>query len=761
MNAVSGNGGSWAARWRPSVAMQGLALGLLIVAAYLRAMGGEFLWDDDAHITANAVIVGPLGLKEIWTTSAANYFPLVLTNFWFQHALWGLNPVGYHIVTLAFHVGAALLLWRVLVTMRVPGAWLGAALWALHPVQVESVAWICELKNTQSAVFFLAALLFFMRWSAARGGAAATAGSTRTYGLALGFALAAVLSKPSTVMLPVALVLGWWWQHRRFPWREAGWFVPFFALSGLVAGWTIWEQKFHSGAIGPEWSQTWAERCIIAGQAVWFYLGKLAWPFELTFIYPRWAPDASDPLSYVPGVLVVAGLVGLWWRRERQPAGFVAGFYFVGLLFPILGFFSVYFFRYSFVGDHFQYLASMAPLAGVGAGLAIIGSRRILTAVGGSLVIGLTVLTVMQCGEYLNREALWRATVARNPQATMAWVHLGDVLAKSNRKAEAMECFRRALVLNPKHPEAHNHVAIEYLLQGKTAEGIAALERAIASRPKFPVARTNLGVTLMKQGRAKEALPHFESAIESWPASPEARVNLANALAAVGRAAEAVEQYEVALKLDANYPGLRDHYGIALVEAGRSAEAVTQFEAALKAQPNDARVHRNLAIELRGLGRLPEALAHFETAIRLEPDRAETHDDYGVALAAAGRTAEAVAQYQTALRLNPALASAHNDYGVVLAQTGQMAEALRRFDEALRLDAGYVGAHINRGRALAALGRVEEASEAIARVVQLQPGSAAAHGFLAQLLRALGREAEARTHGETAARLQAATAGKK
>jgi hypothetical protein len=215
MNPASGNGGGWAERLRSSWAMQGLGLGLLIVAAYLRAMGGEFLWDDDAHITANAVIVGPLGLKEIWTTAAANYFPLVLTNFWVQHALWGLNPVGYHLVTLAFHVGAALVLWRVLLTLRVPGAWLGAALWALHPVQVESVAWICELKNTQSAVFFLAALLYFLRWSATRGGGSpATAGATGNYALALGCALAAVLSKPSTVMLPVALVLGWWWQHR-------------------------------------------------------------------------------------------------------------------------------------------------------------------------------------------------------------------------------------------------------------------------------------------------------------------------------------------------------------------------------------------------------------------------------------------------------------------------------------------------------------------------------------------------------------------
>jgi len=201
---------------------------------------------------------------------------------------------------------------------------------------------------------------------------------------------------------------------------------------------------------------------------VWFHLGKLAWPFELTFIYRVGPRTPTSTLSYFPGVLAVGGMAGLWWRRERWPAGFVAAFYFVGTVVSGARILLGLLFRYSFVGDHFQYLASMAPLALVGAGLAALASLRLRMAIGGSLVAGLAVLTVLQCGEYLNREALWRATVARNPQATMAWVHLGDVLAQSNRKAEAMECFRRALALNPQHPEAHNHVAIEYLLQGKT-----------------------------------------------------------------------------------------------------------------------------------------------------------------------------------------------------------------------------------------------------------------------------------------------------
>ena len=276
----------------------GALLTAALAAVYWQSLRGDFLWDDDLHVTANPTIVGPLGLKEIWTTARANYFPLVLTNFWVQHALWGLNPFGYHGVTVLCHAFAAVLLWRVLLRLGVPGAWLGAALWALHPVQVESVAWICELKNTQSAVFFLAAILFWLRWlkvgrvsdpplpggDVQRGPETRATPAVHRYALALLYALLAILSKPSTVMLPVALALVAWWQNRRLERRTLLALVPFFALSAVAAGWTIWEQKFHSGAQGAAWDQTFLERVLIAARVVWFYLGKLLWPAPLMFV---------------------------------------------------------------------------------------------------------------------------------------------------------------------------------------------------------------------------------------------------------------------------------------------------------------------------------------------------------------------------------------------------------------------------------------------------------------------------------------------
>lgn len=665
-----------------------------IAAAYAPSLGGGFLWDDDTHITANPTIVGPLGLKEIWTTARANYFPLVLTNFRAQHALWELNPLGYRLVTLLCHAGAAVLLWRVLLRLRVPGAWLGTALWALHPVQVESVAWICELKNTQSAVFFLAAILFWIRWvegppwlrrPAAESNAPAAGRRSHVYILAFACAVLAILSKPSTVMLPVALALVTWWLRRRFAWRDLIALGPFLALSAVAAGWTIWEQKFHSGAVGDEWNQSWAERAIIAGRAGWFYLEKLVWPARLSFIYPRWVPDAARVADYLPVLLAASGLVWLTWRRERQRATFVAAGFFVALLFPVLGFFDVYFFRYAFVGDHFQYLAGIGPLALLAAGLAVTLPRW-LPIVGGVAALAFATLTAVQSADYRSSETLWRATVARNPGSAMAWAQLGSVHEQAGRQREALACFQRALRINPKHPEALNHLGCAYLLAGRVPEGIAELERAIEARPGFAEAHSNLGIALVQAGRANEALAHFVFALEARP--------------------DAVET--------------RHHYAKALATLGRPADASAEFAVVAQQRPGDATVHENFGNALRALGRSEQALAEFARAIELKPARA----------------------------------SAHNDLGATLAPLGRMAEALAQFDEAVRLDPGYAAAHVNRGGALASLGRLDEAREAFARAVELDPDSAAAHNYLGQILQAQGRENEARAHLERAARLQ-------
>ena len=349
--------------------LRGALLVGVVLLAYVPVLQAGFIWDDDLHLTNNPCVVGPLGFAGIWTTTEATYYPLVLTTFWVEHALWGLAPMPYHLVNVLVHAACAILLWLVLARLRVPGAWLGAALWALHPVQVESVAWVTELKNTQSGLFYLLAILFFLKWQESRA-LAAHRGGRAHFALAIVFAVAAILSKSSTVMLPVVLGLCWWWEEGRWNWRNVAPLTPFFLVSAAASGWTIWEQQFHAGAIGAEWAQTWPQRLIIAGRDVWFYLGKLIWPHPLIFIYPRWQIDAFQPLAYLPVLASIGALFFMWRRRNSWGRPLVFAFaYFVVSLFPLLGFFNVYYFRFSFVADHFQYLASIGPLALAGAGL--------------------------------------------------------------------------------------------------------------------------------------------------------------------------------------------------------------------------------------------------------------------------------------------------------------------------------------------------------------------------------------------------------
>jgi hypothetical protein len=285
----------------------GSILGLVVVLVYLPVWNAGFIWDDPLVVTANPVIVGPLGLGDIWTTRLADICPFTLTTFWLEHALWGLAPAPYHVVNILFHAGGAIVLWRVLRRLLVPGAWLGAALWALHPLQVQSAAWIAEMKNTESGLFFLLAILFFLRWRKARESRTRSGGE---YALTLLFAALALASKSSTVILPVVLGLSAWWTEGRWRWRNLVNVALIFAMAVIAGLVSLWTQGLQLAAgADPQWARSWPERIADAGDAVWFYLGKLIWPHPLIFMYPRWQIDASRWTSYLPllAVIVVLG----------------------------------------------------------------------------------------------------------------------------------------------------------------------------------------------------------------------------------------------------------------------------------------------------------------------------------------------------------------------------------------------------------------------------------------------------------------------
>lgn len=753
----------------------GLGLVGAVILCFSSALPGDFLWDDDLHITANPTIIGPLGLKEIWTTAAANYFPLVLTNFWVQHALWGLNPFVYHVVTLLFHALAAVLLWRVLVRLNARGAWLGAALWALHPVQVESVAWICELKNTQSAVFFLGAIGFYLKWLQPEGNrergragvlplAHARSTANFAYAGALGCALLAILSKPSTVPLPVVLALCAWWQRGRLAWRDLFPLVPFFILSFGAAGWTIWEQRVNSGAQGAAWAQTWPERFVIAGRAVWFYIGKLAWPADLIFIYPRWE-IAATPLGLAPFAAVLAVVAGLWWARSGalRPA-FFAAIYFGALLFPVLGFFSIYFFRYSFVGDHFQYLASMGPLALAGSGIAVALDRwpaalvRMRPVLPALLIGGLGSLTWRESAVYLSSETLWRATLARNPAASMAWFNLGSVLLKEGRHDEAIACLREGLRLRPDDAPGYNDLGCELVVVGRAEEALPIFARALELRPGYAEVHNNLGNALRSLGRVDEAVASYERALQLKPDYAEAHNNLGCELAAKGRGTEAIHHLEQAVRLNPVNSTNYNNLGNALRDAGRSDAAIASYGRALELKPDFAEAHANLGRALMAAGRGPEAWERYALAARWAPESAKIRRDWGTALMQRSRWSEAIVQFEALVRLDPTASAAHATLGNALGQAGRWPEAAARFRAGLAVAPGDADLHCNLAVALASTGELPGAVVEFRRAIQLRPTFIEAHRNLAQVLRQQGKILEAADHFDEAERLGAQAA---
>ena len=404
----------------------GLILILFVILAYTPVWYARFVWDDYGYLTANPCIVGPLGLKEIWTTSAADICPLVFTTFLVEHALWGLNPLQYHLVNVLMHGACAVLLWRVLGSLRVQGAWLGAALWALHPVGVESVAWISEMKNTESGLFFLLSILLFVRWLRTRD-LDVRPRSGLNYALTLLFAGLAMASKSSTVILPVVLCLCAWWMEGRRYWRNVVRVVPIFLMSMAASALSIWTQGLQLATVtDPQWVRTWPQRLATAGDAVWFYLGKLLWPHPLISIYPRWQIDAGRWVSYVPLLALIVILSILWLKREPwSRACFFAFAYFLVALLPVLGLINNPIFRLSLVFDHFQYLASIGPLALAGMGLvrlsAFIISKKpwlqwLPLALCAELLLNLGMMSWQRTWVYESQDAFWTDELAKNPK---------------------------------------------------------------------------------------------------------------------------------------------------------------------------------------------------------------------------------------------------------------------------------------------------------------------------------------------------------
>jgi protein O-mannosyl-transferase len=643
-----------------SARLQDIAAGALlfcaILVAYIPALKGGPLWDDDGHMT-RPDLQSLHGLWRIWFEFGATqqYYPILHSAFWVEHRMWGDAVLGYHLTDIVLHATAACLVVAIMRRLSLPGAWLAGFIFALHPVCVETAAWISEQKNTLSAAFYLGSALAYLNFDRTR--------RRPLYFLALGLFVLALLSKTVTATLPAALLVVFWWQRGKLSWkRDVVPLLPWFVLGASAGLFTAWIEKTTIGAQGPDFALTLAQRILLAGRVIWFYLGKLLWPVNLTFIYPRWTIDTGVWWQYLFPAGVLALAAGLWLlvRRRGPLAGFL---FFVGTLFPALGFLNVYPFAYSYVADHFQYLASLGIIVPLASGLTvgaerISRNRAVKAACAVTLLLTLGVLTWRQSRMYQDSETLYQETLARNPGCWLAHNNLGsDLLEVPGRLPEAIGHIEAALRLQPHYPEVYNNMGSALLqVPGRLPDAIANFETALRLRPGYPEAYNNLGIAL---SRTPDRLP------------------------------DAITDFETALRIRPNYARAENNLGIALSNIpGRRPDAIAHFEAAARMEPDDPQARFNLGNVLSRIpGRLPDAIAEYEAALRIRPDYPQALDNLGSALSTIpGRLPDAIAEYEAALRIDPDLADAHYNLGLALSQTpGRLPDAIAEYKEALRL----------------------------------------------------------------------------
>lgn len=591
----------------------GATLFAVVVLTYIPALSCGFIWDDDDYVTENTTLRSADGLRRIWFERGATpqYYPLVHTSYWLEYHLWGLDPAGYHLVNVLLHAANTVLVWRVLGKLGIPGAWLAAALFGLHPVHVESVAWVTERKNVLSGLFYLLALSSYLDFAGLTTTSSAEhSRSLFRYVIATLCFVAALLSKSVTCSLPAVICLLIIWRKQRLTWRDIGPLIPWFAIGLTLALNTAALEKSHVGANGSAFPWGFAERCLIATHALCFNVGKLVWPYPLAFIYARWKIHVTDPFQWVYVLIIMATTVSLIIMRRRWGGGpLVAWLYFAGTLLPALGFINVYPMRYSFVADHFQYLASLGPITLIAAVMTTMWRRWAVIpfaptstaaasesagsfvplATAAAVLLGiLAALSWNQQTIYRNPETLWSNVLAKDPQSGIAHFHLGKIRTGQGRHHLAAKHLRDALRLqndDTEHYIIRSLIASSLVRTGDFDLAQTNFEAALRQNPQFWEALNGLANILSRKGEVGPAIELYRQALDIAPEQSSVHHNLANALAVKGDLEESENEYREALRLNPRYAVAHLNYGNLLARRKRLAEAERHFSAALEIDP--------------------------------------------------------------------------------------------------------------------------------------------------------------------------------
>jgi tetratricopeptide (TPR) repeat protein len=674
-----------------SLLPQAALIFLITFAAYYPVRSAGFIWDDDNYVEQNRELRTVEGLRRIWFVWKATpqYYPLVHSSFWVQYHLWGLKPLGYHLVNVFLQAANGCLLWIILRRLKIPGAWLAGAIFAVHPVHVESVAWITEHKNVLSGFFYLASIWASLRFlrldeEPAEPAPVTAAGKSSFrlgwYVLGLVLFVAALLCKTVTCSLPAALLLLVYWRRGRIAWREVLVLIPWFA-AGIASGLlTAVLERDHVGAFGADFAFSIAERCLIAGRAVWFYAYKLAFPWHLAFFYEYWKLDAGVWWQWLFPIIALALPISLLAMRKRWGRGpLVAVLFFGGTLFPALGFLNVYPMRYSFVADHFQYHASLGLIVLFAAGLSRLFLRRsselrecswegnrtscpamspIWKPAQGILLLVLMSLTFQQAWIYENVEVLWRDTISKSPDCWMAYSNLGGILMEQRQAAQqrgagkqerqlllqAREKYEAALRYKPDNFDALNNLGVVLKDLGEVREAERRYRQVVELEPQHANTWLNLGELLVEQNRLDEALTAFRKAAFYAHGQSDKHqylelisvIKIGNTHVKRGDLPKARKAYERALQLDPGSTNARANLASTLLQSGEPAKALQEYDLLLNSQHGSAGSGLKSHIGVRILAdtqsdRLVLERIHFGRALAL-------HDLH--------RDAEALAEYQ-------------------------------------------------------------------------------------------------------------------
>ena len=708
-------------RWRvPGVC---LVLAAITFAVFGQTLRHEFVnFDDNLYVYDNPAVTRGLNLKGVeWAFThrvCANWHPLTMLTHMLDCQLYGLNAGGHHLTNVLLHTASVILLFLVL--RRMTGfLWRSAfvaGVFAIHPLRVESVAWVAERKDVLSGLFFMLTLWAYTRYGQGRssverrGSSAGTSSlaldprpSTLSYYLVLVFFALGLLCKPMLVTVPfVLLLLDYWplgrmtsgeWQVTRFriPVPQLSTLnnllyekLPLFGLAVVSCVVTIVAQHEALQSFERFSLPVRLGNAVISYVA---YLGQMFWPTGLAVLYPFTARNIGF-LAVVLSLVLLAGIsAGVFILRRRRPYFLTGWLWYLIMLVPVIGIVQV---GAQARADRYTYLPQIGLYVWLTwAAAEGCAGRRYRRVVLGGLATGI-LAALMFCARaqtpyWRNSESLWTHTLACTSDNYIAHNELGNALLQKERLDEAVAQYQMALQIKPDYAEAHNNLGDALLQQGKVDEAITHGQQALQIKPDYAAAYNNLGNALLKKGRVDEAITQYQKALQIKPDYAEAWYNLGNALLKKGRVDEAIIQYQKALQIKPDYAEAHNNLGSALVQNGRVDEAIIQYQKALQIKPDYAGARYNLGYALLQNGRMDEAITQYQKALQIKPDYAEAHYNLGNALLKKGDVDEAITQYQQALQIKSGNAKAHYNLGNALLQKGRVDAAIAQFQQALQI----------------------------------------------------------------------------